>query len=49
MVRTHEDRTAPGPPPGAVPSTPDSALLRERDFWRAVVLTLLATLTPWPR
>lgn len=40
--------TAPGTTPGAVPS-PVVPPLRERDFWRAVALGLLATLRPWPR
>ena len=48
MVRTHPERTAPGPVPGAVPS-PGLPPLRERDFWRAVAHSALATLKPWPR
>ena len=39
------DRTAPGTTPGAVPVP----ALRERDFWRAVAASVLATLAPWPR
>lgn len=38
-------RTAPDTASGAVPVPP----LRERDFWRAVASTVLATLSPWPR
>ncbi len=48
-----DDRTAPDAPSGAVPlpSTDAAAAppLRERDFWRAVGASLLATLRPWPR
>ncbi len=47
-VRTHPESTAPGTTPGAVPS-PDLPALRERDFWRAVAHSVLATLRPWPR
>ena len=48
MSRVHDDHTAPGPAPGAVPSDPP-VLLGERDFWRAVAHTVLATLRSWPR
>ncbi|HMM94192.1 MAG: hypothetical protein IE926_14335 [Micrococcales bacterium] len=45
-------RTAPDAASGAVP-VPGGGLpvppLRERDFWRAVAASLLATLAPWPR
>ncbi len=47
-MRGHDDSTAPGTAPGAVPCAPTS-LLGEADFWRAVAHTLLATLRPWPR
>ena len=46
------ERTAPDaasgavPVPGPVPVVPP---LRERDFWHAVLASLLVTLTPWPR
>lgn len=33
----------PAHPAGTVPP------LRERDFWRAVLAGVLATLAPWPR
>lgn len=50
-IDPHE-RTAPDTASGAVPvpgsSTP-APPLRERDFWRAVLATALATLAPWPR
>ena len=39
------DRTAPDATSGAVPVP----VLRERDFWRAVAASVLATLAPWPR
>lgn len=39
------ERTAPDTASGAVPVPP----LRERDFWRAVAASVLATLAPWPR
>ena len=48
-----DERTAPDPPSGAVSSHPThhatAPPLRERDFWRAVSLSLLATLKPWLR
>jgi len=49
-----DERTAPGPAPGAVTFHPDHAItatppLRERDFWRAVAAAALATLRPWQR
>lgn len=37
-----DERTAPDTASGAV-------LLSERDFWRAVGATVLATLRPWSR
>ncbi len=37
--------TAPDTASGAVPVP----ALRERDFWRAVAASVLATLSPWPR
>jgi hypothetical protein len=46
-----DERTAPDPASGAVSfhTDPPSAAppLRERDFWRAVVASVLATLWPW--
>jgi hypothetical protein len=50
MTRTGEKGTAPGRAPGAV-SCHEVAdlLLSEREFWRAVAASLLATLRPWPR
>ena len=46
-------RTAPDPSSGAVsfhPVDPGTApQLRERDFWRAVAVSVLATLKPWLR
>jgi hypothetical protein len=47
-----DERTAPGPAPGAVPFHPEhlaTPLLRDRDFWRAVLAAALATLRPWSR
>ena len=48
-----DDRTAPDAPSGVVPLPPTDAAtappLSERDFWRAVGASLLATLRPWPR
>ena len=47
-----DERTAPDAASGAVSFHPDPVTappLRERDFWRAVAASLLATLTPWPR
>ena len=48
-----DERTAPDPPSGAVsfrPTHPATAPpLRERDFWRAVAVSVLATLKPWLR
>ena len=50
MTRTGEKGTAPGHAPGAVSShAPMEHRLTERDFWRAVAASLLATLRPWPR
>ena len=45
-----DERTAPDPASGAVSFHPDPATappLRERDFWRAVAASVLATLSPW--
>ena len=54
-----DERTAPDPASGAVsfrststtrtahPAT--ATRLRERDFWRAVAASVLATLKPWLR
>ena len=44
-------RTAPDAASGAVPVPGPLTVppLRERDFWRAVAASLLATLAPWPR
>ncbi len=47
-VRAHPESTAPGTPPGAVPSA-GPPVLRERDFWRAVAHGVLARLRPQPR
>ena len=48
-----DERTAPDPASGAVsfhPEDPtDAPPLSERDFWRAVGATVLATLRPWLR
>jgi hypothetical protein len=48
-----DERTAPDPASGAVcfhPLHPPTAPpLRERDFWRAVVASVLVTLRPWLR
>jgi hypothetical protein len=51
-----DERTAPGPRSGAVrshPTDPDhpaaGLLVRERDYWRAVAASALATLRPWLR
>ena len=45
-----DERTAPDDASGAVRFHPSSApRLRERDFWRAVAASLLATLKPWLR
>ena len=48
-----DERTAPATASGAVPFTPRAdgrdAVLTERDFWRAVGATVLATLKPWSR
>ena len=54
-----DEHTAPGPASGAVSfrsthttsaSHPTTApRLRERDFWRAVAVSVLATLKPWLR
>ena len=48
-----DHRTAPGPVPGAVSSHPTDPVaappLRERDYWRAVAASALATLRPWLR
>ncbi len=49
MPHLRERRTAPGTPPGAVPFRDPAPVLRGRDFWRAAVASLLATLRPWPR
>ena len=46
-----DERTAPDAPSGAVSFHPDPTTtappLRERDFWRAVAASALATLRPW--
>ena len=46
-----DGRTAPDPPSGAVSFHPThlgaAPPLRERDFWRAVPASVLATLRPW--
>ena len=47
-----DERTAPDPASGAVsfhpdPPEPPRPPLRERDFWRAVAASALATLRPW--
>ena len=54
-----DERTAPDPASGAVlfhPGPPPASTapavpprLSERDFWRAVAGTVLATLRPWSR
>ena len=53
-----DERTAPDPASGAVsfdptccahPSGTTTPRLRERDFWRAVLVSVLATLKPWQR
>ena len=51
-----DERTAPDTASGAVPFRPGDAAcptapppLLERDFWRAVAVTTLATLRPWLR
>jgi len=54
-----DERAAPDPASGAVSFTsprptrtshPTTApRLRERDFWRAVAVSVLATLRPWSR
>ena len=46
-----DERAAPDPASGAVSFHPVPTLpaLRERDFWRAVAATALATLRAWPR
>ena len=52
-----DERTAPDTASGAVRFHPGDAAghptapppLRERDFWRAVAVTVLATLRPWLR
>ena len=56
-----DERAAPDPVSGAVSFHPDPAvsfhpdpplavpILSERDFWRAVGATVLATLRPWLR
>ena len=46
-----DERAAPDPVSGAVSFHPVPAVptLRERDFWRAVAATALATLWAWPR
>ena len=50
-----DERTAPDPASGAVSfgstRTPHATAprLRERDFWRAVAVSVLATLKPWLR
>ena len=40
-------RTAPDAASGAVPVPGGVPPLRARDFWRAVAVELLATLSPW--
>ncbi|HET6968551.1 MAG TPA: hypothetical protein VFI44_09750 [Ornithinibacter sp.] len=52
-----DERTAPDTVSGAVPlqrvdptaHTTEVPPLSARDFWRAVGVTVLATLTPWSR
>jgi len=54
-----DERTAPDPASGAVSLTsprptrtshpPTAPRLRERDCWRAVAVSVLATLKPWLR
>jgi hypothetical protein len=48
-----DERAAPDPVSGAVAFHPDPRVplptLSERDFWRAVGATVLATLRPWLR
>ena len=47
-----DERTAPDPASGAVsfhPAQPAAPPLRERDYWRAVAASALATLRPWLR
>ena len=48
-----DERTAPDPASGAVSFHPTHLAtappLRERDFWRAVAASALATLRPWSR
>ena len=47
-----DERTAPDPASGAVSFPLTQATtprLRERDYWRAVAATVLATLKPWLR
>ncbi|WP_157622609.1 hypothetical protein [Nostocoides sp. Soil756] len=51
MSVTPAARTAPDTASGAVPAHPQVTVppVRGRDFWRAVVADVLATLAPWPR
>ena len=46
-----DERAAPDPVSGAASFHPAAEVpaLRERDFWRAVAATALATLRAWPR
>ena len=48
MTPALHERTAPDAASGAVSFHPATAPpLRERDFWRAVAASALATLRPW--
>lgn len=57
MSRALDERTAPDTASGAVLFHPvphlvsgaRAPVLSERDFWRAVAATALATLRPWSR
>ncbi len=52
MTPATNERTAPEAPSGAVLLTPadgGDAVLTERDFWRAVGVSVLATLRSWSR
>ncbi|WP_377641059.1 hypothetical protein [Oryzobacter terrae] len=53
MTPATDERTAPDTASGAVLFHPPSPLhevaLTEREFWRAVGATVLATLRPWSR
>jgi hypothetical protein len=51
MTPATDTSAAPDTASGAVPlhHLVDDAALRGRDFWRAVGVTVLATLRPWSR